>query len=711
MKYLAEIKKKTWLMTACLFILTTIVMMMGLTPVKAEENKTAVAVKVVYTIENKVVPLQGINENYDEFLKAAYTTKLVAADGTEVSQAIIDKSQAKLVQMYPDKNIQNPLVFSGLESAAYSFDEAIPRLLNQYVIKYDEALAGKYKLTYWYEEERSPLAGTDFESNKPSFAYNDNAAVPSVDQQEALISDTETFIQDCLVYRLPAAVSGRDAVFGTNGNAYGSWLIFTAARAEYTPHAGFYAEAYDAFVEKYTDSGKNDSQGNPVNEGFDANEVAKDALAITAMGYDARNVGGYDLIEMLTNGKNPSNGYFVKQVSEFAIDSYNYLPNRDHAYIHELAANALAGSVTHSDPLIDMYVMEFQPIAAFYDPDAKAGDEFYDVKQAMETVLMPYFSRVQGYTGLFYSGIDYDNPWSNAQSFIMLGTGDVNFFQTAFIKNGYSMLNILPDKNKSFSADEGQIARGYEALVRSYRGETKLFDCTDVINSTVKVNNAILALPEAASVNEANKAAAQEGLANVDAVLAGLNLTQSQKNSIDMSRYNAVKAKVEGTVIDPGINCRYHTHIQDIGWEEVWKTDGNISGTFGQSLRLEGIEVKLDGNSGYDLGIQYKTHIENIGWEDTWKTNGLMSGTTGKSLRLEAIQIELTGADADKFDVYYQVHAQNFGWLNWAKNGESAGTAGFAYRLEGIKIVVVPKGEAPPAVEFGTNDQTFVKNN
>ncbi len=716
MKNVQEIRKKTWLIIAYLLIMAMTMTIIGITPVKAAANKTDIPVKVVFNIDNKVVPAQGINENADEFLKATYTAKLVAADGSKESQAVIDQCQARLVLMFPDSELQNPLKFSGVASEAYSFDEAIPNLLNQYIIEYDEALAGNYQLTYWYEEGRLPIVDKDFEANKPSFSNNGNTTVPGSAKQEALISAAENLIQDSLASRLPASVSGHDAVFGTTAKAYGSWLIFTSARAGYTPHNGFYTECYDAYIQKYQQSNKKDPQGKPLNEGFDANEVAKDALAITAIGYDARNVGGYNLIEMLTNGKNPSDGYFVKQVSEFAIDSYNYLPDRDHAYIHELAANALAGAVSHGDPLIDMYIMEFQPLAPFYDPNAKVGDEFYDVKQAMETVFIPYFARIQGYTGLFYSGIEYDNAWSNAQSLMMLGTGNVDIFQADFIKNGYTMLDMLTDINKSFSADEGQIARGYEAIVRSYRNEKQLFDCTDVANSTVKVNTAILALPEVSAITSANKASAQKALDAVDAVRSSLNLTTSQVSSIDMTQYNAVKAKVEATEDPtdpveptlPTVDCLYRTHIQNDGWEKEFNTNGEMSGTAGRSLRLEGIEVKLESEG--DLGIHYKTHIENIGWEKNWKADGDMSGTKGRGLRLEAIQIELTGADADKFDVYYRVHAQNFGWLNWAKDGDRAGTAGFGNRLEGIKIVVVPEGETPPEVEAGTNDQAFISN-
>ena len=141
-------------------------------------------------------------------------------------------------------------------------------------------------------------------------------------------------------------------------------------------------------------------------------------------------------------------------------------------------------------------------------------------------------------------------------------------------------------------------------------------------------------------------------------------------------------------------NCTYRTHVENIGWQN-WKTSGTISGTSGQGLRLEGIEIKLD-NQGYALGVEYSTHIQNIGWQD-FKSNGTMSGTSGKGLRLEAIMINLTGNDAELFDIYYHVHAQNIGWMGWAKNSETAGTAGYGYRLEGIEIKVVPKGDPAPS--------------
>ncbi len=145
---------------------------------------------------------------------------------------------------------------------------------------------------------------------------------------------------------------------------------------------------------------------------------------------------------------------------------------------------------------------------------------------------------------------------------------------------------------------------------------------------------------------------------------------------------------------DSNPTVTYQTHIESVGWQD-WKNEGEVSGTSGQSKRLEAIKIELENNSSYSGGIQYQTHIESIGWQD-WKSNGEVSGTSGQSKRLEAIKIRLTGEMAKHYDIYYRMHAQEFGWLGWAKNGEAAGTSGYSYRLEAIEIVLVEKGGKAP---------------
>lgn len=166
--------------------------------------------------------------------------------------------------------------------------------------------------------------------------------------------------------------------------------------------------------------------------------------------------------------------------------------------------------------------------------------------------------------------------------------------------------------------------------------------------------------------------------------------------------------------LDSGPTVRYRTHVQSRG-DLPWVTDGQMSGTSGQRLRMESIQIELDDIA--DAGIEYQTHVERYGWTD-WQRNGARAGTTGEAKRLEGIRIRLTGQAAENFDVYYRVHSEHFGWLDWAKNGEEAGTAGYGYRLESIEIQVVPNGQgiggrtnapfrqAPTFVEYSPHVQS-----
>ena len=168
---------------------------------------------------------------------------------------------------------------------------------------------------------------------------------------------------------------------------------------------------------------------------------------------------------------------------------------------------------------------------------------------------------------------------------------------------------------------------------------------------------------------------------------------------------------------EANVNIAYRTHVQTFGWQG-WKYNGVMSGTSGKAKRLEGINIKLT-NKPYSGSIVYTTHVQSIGWQgnennvNTWFRDGQMAGTSGRAKRLEAIRIALTGEMAEHYDVYYRVHAQSYGWLAWTKNGEAAGTAGLSKRLEGIQIVLVPKGGAAPANNYGgvvtTNKQTYIK--
>lgn len=231
--------------------------------------------------------------------------------------------------------------------------------------------------------------------------------------------------------------------------------------------------------------------------------------------------------------------------------------------------------------------------------------------------------------------------------------------------------NIYPDP---FRYDDSSVA-DYYGIIRNakYNGLTGMIIEHCFINNVSDYNNYL----------NSDAKLQKLGVADANGIVSALGLTKASENSVVSS--------------SPSIS--YQTHVQDYGWQS-WKSNGEVSGTVGQSKRLEGINIKLSNING---SIEYKTHVQDIGWQD-WKSNGQMSGTSGQSKRLEAIQIKLSGEAANQYDVYYRVHAQDYGWLDWAKNGESAGTEGYSKRLEGIQIVLVKKGESAP----GSTSRPFI---
>ncbi len=231
--------------------------------------------------------------------------------------------------------------------------------------------------------------------------------------------------------------------------------------------------------------------------------------------------------------------------------------------------------------------------------------------------------------------------------------------------------NEYPDP---YRYDDGSVA-DYYGIIRNakYNGLTGMIIEHCFINNVSDYNNYL----------NSDAKLQKLGVADANGIVSALGLTKASDNSVVSS--------------SPSIS--YQTHVQDYGWQS-WKSNGEVSGTVGQSKRLEGINIKLSNING---SIEYKTHVQDIGWQD-WKSNGQMSGTTGQSKRLEAIKVKLSGEAANQYDVYYRVHAQDYGWLDWAKNGESAGTEGYSKRLEGIQIVLVKKGESAP----GSTSRPFI---
>lgn len=91
-------------------------------------------------------------------------------------------------------------------------------------------------------------------------------------------------------------------------------------------------------------------------------------------------------------------------------------------------------------------------------------------------------------------------------------------------------------------------------------------------------------------------------------------------------------------------NIQTFVHVQNKGDLGPFSM-GSDAGTEGQGLRLESIRLVLNNMTGYVL--KYNVQVENKGWlrsetdDSTWFQSGQTAGTAGESLRLEGIRIKL----------------------------------------------------------------------
>ncbi|WP_102777015.1 hypothetical protein [Streptococcus penaeicida] len=172
----------------------------------------------------------------------------------------------------------------------------------------------------------------------------------------------------------------------------------------------------------------------------------------------------------------------------------------------------------------------------------------------------------------------------------------------------------------------------------------------------------------------------------VDSVINQGSDSASSTKSITLVKEAQQTATKTAVVQDAVLS--YSGHVQDIGWQSP-VTDGLVSGTTGQSKRLEAIKINV--STPYTGSITYNSSVINSGWQTAVST-GQMSGTTGQSKAIEAIQINLTGDLALQYDIYYRTHIASYGWLGWAKNGAFAGSTGLSKQMEAYEVFLIAKG-------------------
>jgi hypothetical protein len=82
----------------------------------------------------------------------------------------------------------------------------------------------------------------------------------------------------------------------------------------------------------------------------------------------------------------------------------------------------------------------------------------------------------------------------------------------------------------------------------------------------------------------------------------------------------------------------YRSYCQQFGWLPI-VGDGETSGTIGQAIRVEAVQIKVPG-----YNVEYQLHCQKVGNTDICR-NGETCGTQGKGLRAEAIRIDIIEKD------------------------------------------------------------------
>ena len=294
----------------------------------------------------------------------------------------------------------------------------------------------------------------------------------------------------------------------------------------------------------------------------------------------------------------------------------------------------------------------------------------------------------------------------------------VNNGKVTAVSEGTAIIRVTTEDGSKTATCAVTVTKAEEPVVVVNVDSVALDKTTVTLNAGEKITLTATVKPDNASNKNVTWSSSDVSVATVkDGVISALKKGQT---TITVTTVDGDKtATCSVTVTDAAVvteipSIVYKVHGQNYGWEKSWQKDGAVAGTTGKGLQLEALEAEITNSNGQSfdgLGISYNAHIQNVGWQEKWGSNGSDSGTTGEGLRLEAVRMKLTGAKADQYDVYYRVHVVNVGWMAWAKNGEDAGTAGFGYRAEAIQIQLVKKGEAAPAEEpvNTSNNKAFIR--
>ncbi len=274
----------------------------------------------------------------------------------------------------------------------------------------------------------------------------------------------------------------------TYGSVGGEWIALGLVRLDGEAHAQWLERYYQAVEEKVVSC-----QG-VLNE-RKYTEYSRVILALTAIGKDPANVGGYNLLQPLADyEKTVYQGFNGAIFALLALDSGNYeIPQNSNgttqatreAYVAHILEKQLPDggwTLSGKEPEADITAMALQALAKYRQQPA--------VEQAVEKAVQVLSEMQNDEAG--FTAYGADSCESVAQVIVALTELGISADDSRFVKNG----KTLEDRLLEFQTDDGGFShllgknmdavatqQAFYAMVALYRqqsGQTGLYDMSDM---------------------------------------------------------------------------------------------------------------------------------------------------------------------------------------------------------------------------------------
>lgn len=379
-------------------------------------------------------------------------------------------------------------------------------------------------------------------------------------------------------------------VFGDGQIVYGIetpdalYVAFSLLRADYK--SDYFDKMYanvESQLKSLADTGSVTVEGEAKDEAVIAGKYpeltyAKIVLFVTAMGKDARKVGGYNLIEKMAQKSTyeaSSEAYMLDNTMLLALDSGNYFPPAGDDYITKTdLVNNIAAKMDDSIAQalqwnsVDSVAMALQPLYKYATDDILLEDTSSNRTAVQEAYKkgIHFLESTQNADGTWSGyGTETNNVWTLAQIMTAMGQLRINPCSetdgTDFIKNGVTVLDdaavFVDVENKKvddnlMSYQPEQLLRGLTAVIRAMEGRDSLYDVrytgvTPEPTPSVVPSEAPSAAPSQSPAVSPSNVPSRTPAASAPAKTATPAATASAapaKSKVKVTKVKAVKTKV-----------------------------------------------------------------------------------------------------------------------------------------------------------------------